>query len=73
VPDALVPDLLGVFGATLGKVSTQTAKAYREGADSMARLEREVRKTVNKATRGKKGAGGAKAEEKVRKAAKKRI
>ena len=43
---------------------------------SMAGLEKEVKKTVNKATRGKstggkKKSGGAKAENKVRKAAKK--
>ncbi len=41
----------------------------------MAGLEKEVKKTVNKATRGKKSGGkktgSAKAEKKVRKAAKK--
>ena len=41
----------------------------------MARLEKEVRKTVSKGTRGKKSGGkktgGARTEKKVRKAAKK--
>ena len=51
-------------------------EAHREGAESMAGVEKEVKKAVGKSTRGKstgskKKSGGGKAENKVRKAAKK--